>query len=82
MLKNNCRNQIQGILIGIELQVETPFETPESSPSRLEEKGEEEEESTPPLSPMKKLPQEGASIDYGVMPCSWSSDSQTNSPSW
>ncbi|XP_065851408.1 uncharacterized protein [Euphorbia lathyris] len=57
---------------------ETPFETPDSSPSRLEtgspglsSSGEEDEictkvegcaSSTPPLTPMKKLPAEGSSV--------------------
>ncbi|WVZ22347.1 hypothetical protein V8G54_000891 [Vigna mungo] len=51
----------------------TPFETPDTSPSRLERSGSSEEDettpsvthsppSTPPLTPMKKLPSEACSV--------------------
>lgn len=53
------------------IRVDTPFETPDSSPSRLEAMGSSGDDddhdvspssSTPPLTPMKKLPAEGCSV--------------------
>ncbi|CAI9100312.1 OLC1v1037285C1 [Oldenlandia corymbosa var. corymbosa] len=78
-------------------RLDTPFETPDSSPSRLETNGnssiggeEEEEEkhvvqsspiTTPPLTPMKKLPAEGISIslrDPRSLPTSGSESNSNN----
>ncbi|CAK7334950.1 unnamed protein product [Dovyalis caffra] len=87
-------------------RVDTPYETPDSSPSRLEivgsSSGEEEialpSPSTPPLTPMKKLPAEACSVSLrdtrslgtsgsdsvsnNVLSSSSSSGSPCTSPSW
>ncbi|QCD85287.1 uncharacterized protein LOC114178081 [Vigna unguiculata] len=85
----------------------TPFETPDTSPSRLERSGSSEEDeatpcithsppSTPPLTPMKKLPSEACSVSLrdarsfatscsdsrSNIGLSSSSASPSTSPSW
>lgn len=70
-------------------RVDTPFETPDSSPSRLEtigSSGEEDDDdvsrlTTPPLTPMKKLPTEGCSVslrDARSIPTSGTDSNNSN----
>ncbi|KAG5559355.1 hypothetical protein RHGRI_009034 [Rhododendron griersonianum] len=77
-------------------RLDTPFETPDTSPSRLGDDGFPGEgsslassspdswvvASTPPLSPMKKLPEEGCSVSLkDARSLATSSDSNSNSDS-
>ncbi|KAE7998750.1 hypothetical protein FH972_003261 [Carpinus fangiana] len=79
---------------GVDRDSSTPFETPDTSPSRLEmggSSGDDDEEvpqpsspTTPPLTPMKKLPAEACSVSLrntGSIGTSGSDSNSCNGPS-